>query len=170
MNAVAAVAAACAEIEHCRSWLHEDGIDALECRRGEGAAERVPNPIFHPTQVVHLRVDILRGKLGTSVLTAAAAAIASLAPAFALASADPLASTAPLASAAPLAAGTTTAITANNPAPGPAERGGWYPCWGSLLPLQEELLCPELSGVQTPTSLPTSVLVPQSVAVATGLA
>ena len=45
-----------------------------------------------------------------------------------------------------------------------------YPCWGSLLPLQEELLCPELSGVQTPTSLPTSVLVPQSVAVATGLA
>ena len=45
-----------------------------------------------------------------------------------------------------------------------------YPCWGSLLPLQQELLCPELSGVQTPTCLPTSRLVPQSVAFATGLA
>ena len=45
-----------------------------------------------------------------------------------------------------------------------------YPCWGGLLPLQEELLCPELSGVQTPTCLPTSRLVPQSAAFATGLA
>jgi hypothetical protein len=42
-----------------------------------------------------------------------------------------------------------------------------YPCSGSFLPLQEELLCPELSGVQLPTVLPTGKLVPQLVALAT---
>ena len=31
-----------------------------------------------------------------------------------------------------------------------------YPCWGGLLPLQEELLCPKLSRVHLPSVLPAS--------------
>ena len=31
-----------------------------------------------------------------------------------------------------------------------------YPCWGGLLPLQEELLCPRLSSVHPPSVLPAS--------------